>query len=302
MSIDTPRASGASHAAEIDAGQRFPFGANWARFLRRLDHPRIEAARASLATWLGKETLAGQRLLDAGSGSGLFSLAARQLGAQVHSFDFDPQSVACTQELRRRHETGELPGAAATCVAADGDSWLVQEGSVLDPAYLADLGLFDVVYSWGVLHHTGRQWEALHNVSERVSPGGLLFIALYNDQGGLSRWWTTVKRLYNRHALWRVLFIAVYTPYFVWARWLYTQFSGRGGTLRGMSLWFDLLDWLGGYPFEVSRPEQVFDFLQQRGFELRKLATEGGKHGCNQFLFQRVRLPDQAQATPSTRA
>ncbi len=49
------------------------------------------------------ETLAGNSFLDVGSGSGLFSLAAMRLGAdRVHSFDYDPQSVGCTKELKRR--------------------------------------------------------------------------------------------------------------------------------------------------------------------------------------------------------
>jgi 2-polyprenyl-3-methyl-5-hydroxy-6-metoxy-1,4-benzoquinol methylase len=303
MSSTSDPQTGPAHAAEIASHQRFPFGANWARFLRHMDAWRIDTAQASLVEWLQTDRLAGLRLLDAGSGSGLFSLVARRLGAQVHSFDFDPQSVACTRELRRRHLAGELPGARLPAATADrAEAWLVEEGSVLDREYLGRLGRFDVVYSWGVLHHTGDQWNALNNVSECVAPGGRLFIALYNDQGWLSTWWTGVKRRYNRHSLWRALFIGVYTPYFIWARWLYWQLRGHGGTERGMSLWYDLLDWLGGYPFEVSKPEQVLDFLRARGFELRKMFTAGGKHGCNQFVFERVREPGTLQDNPSTRA
>lgn len=303
MTQHTNTAEPATHAAEIESLQRFPFGENWTRFLARLDSWRIDAAQASLVEMLGLPTLDKQRFLDAGSGSGLFSLVARRLGGHVHSFDFDPQSVACTRELRRRHLAGTLPGTSPGAVPVeDGLAWQVEEGSVLDTDYLAGLGHFDIVYSWGVLHHTGDMWNALHNVSELVTPGGRLFIALYNDQGWLSRWWTGVKRRYNRHVGWRWLFICIYTPYFIWARWTYWQLRGHGGTERGMSLWFDLLDWLGGYPFEVSKPEQVFDFLASRGFELRKLFTAGGKHGCNQFVFERVRVSAAAQSSPSTLA
>lgn len=295
MTETTQATTSPSHATEIEAGVRFPFGANWARFLKLLDPARIAEAERSLVEMLGLESLKDLRFLDAGSGSGLFSLAARRLGAQVHSFDFDPQSVACTRELRRRQLAAQ-PGEGGE------ELWTVEEGSVLDPAFLSRLGSFDVVYSWGVLHHTGDQWTAIDNVSRLVRSGGRLFISIYNDQGALSSWWTGVKRLYNRNALWRWLIIAAYTPYFIWLRWLYRQLTGKGSTERGMSLWYDLLDWLGGYPFEVAKPEAIFRFLASRGFELRELVTAGGELGCNQFVFERVREAAVRQVRPITSA
>lgn len=286
MNRNSELAPPASHAAEIAAGERFGFGANWARFLGRLDATRIADAELSLQRMLGRPALRGLRFLDAGSGSGLFSLAASRLGASVHSFDYDPQSVACTRFLRERHLSGRG--------AAEGDTpWRVEEGSVLDPTYLAGLGQFDVVYSWGVLHHTGEQWTAIDNVSRLVRPQGRLFIAIYNDQGLRSRWWTGVKRLYNRQPLLRWPLIALYTPYFVWLRWLYRQLTGLGKVGRGMTLWYDMIDWLGGYPFEVAKPEEVFRFLQARGFALREMTTAGGSPGCNEFVFERVRAHPQ---------
>lgn len=274
-----------SHAAEVEAGERFAFGANWARFLRLLDERRITEAERSLRRMLGLPSLQGLRFLDAGSGSGLFSLAARRLGARVHSFDFDPQSVACTRALRERYA-----GAGADAL------WRIEEGSVLDAQYLAGLGTFDVVYSWGVLHHTGDQWAAMDNVSRLVAPGGRLFIAIYNDQGAISRYWTAVKRLYNRNRFARGLLIAAYTPYFIAARWVYRRLTGRGPVERGMSLWYDMLDWLGGYPFEVAKPEEVFRFLHPRGFEVREMTTAGRTGACNEFVFERVGVTSPGRA------
>lgn len=177
--------AGLEHSLEVKSGTRFAFGKNWSRFVELIDERRLQMAEESLQQMLGCQDLRGRTFLDVGSGSGLFSLAARRLGARVHSFDYDPQSVACTEELKSRYFSGDA-------------AWTIESGSALDQPYLRSLGTFDVVYSWGVLHHTGSLWQALENAIERTAPGGLFFIAIYNDQGRMSRVWLGVKRAYNR--------------------------------------------------------------------------------------------------------
>lgn len=264
-----------SHASDIRTGRRFAFGDNWARFLAKVDERRIEEAEASLTQMLGLPSLQGKSFLDAGSGSGLFSLAAKRLGARVHSFDFDPRSVACTNELRQRY-------------VGEDSSWIIEEGSVLDSVYLVRLGTFDIVYSWGVLHHTGHMWQALSNVAELVAPGGRLFVAIYNDQGWVSRYWAAAKRAYVGYPLLRWPLLLLHAPYLFALRWLVRAVTGRTRIDRGMTLWYDTVDWVGGYPFEVARPEAILRFYRDRGFTLRELKTCGGRHGCNELVFVRA--------------
>jgi 2-polyprenyl-6-hydroxyphenyl methylase/3-demethylubiquinone-9 3-methyltransferase len=274
------------HASEVAHGERFEFGENWARFISSLDENRILQAEDSLKKMLEVDSLAGRHFLDIGCGSGLFSLAARRLGARVHSLDYDPQSVACVAELRRRFYP-------------DDTDWIVQEGSILDAEYIKSLGAFDVVYSWGVLHHTGQMWQALDNAQLPVKRGGKLFIAIYNDTGSQTKRWKWIKKTYNRlPRLLRSPFAALMIapdeikpavvsiirlrPQNYLQRW--TAYDKN----RGMSRWRDIIDWVGGYPYEVATPDEIFDFYRARGFMLTKLRCGGVGLGCNEFVFART--------------
>jgi hypothetical protein len=196
---------------------------------------------------------------------------------------FDPSSVACANELRRRF----FP---------DSPRWSVERGSALDSGFLERLGTWDVVYSWGVLDHTGEMWRGLENLAPLVRSGGSLFISIYNDQGRKSKLWHRVKALYNRGRVGRWLVLGTFVPYWL-VRGVAADSIAHGDPTyrhraykqsRGMSVWHDWVDWLGGFPFEVAKPEEIFDFYRRRGFALERMRTVGGGVGCNEFVFQRV--------------
>jgi 2-polyprenyl-6-hydroxyphenyl methylase/3-demethylubiquinone-9 3-methyltransferase len=262
---------------------RFAFGKNWQSFLAVLDEDRIAEAEGSLRGFLEVDSLEGKRFLDIGSGSGLFSLAARRLGAAVHSFDYDQDSVRCTRELRERY----FP---------DDPHWTIEQGSVLDRTFVEGLETFDVAYAWGVLHHTGDLWLALENAARTIAPDGLFFVAIYRDQGVRSRTWYWIKRSYCSGPFARRALEAIFFPLFFLAglvldlarfrnpRSRYTEHRKRH---RGMSLVHDWRDWLGGFPFEPATADQVTEFLARRGFRLRRLQPPEIGFGNNQFLFQR---------------
>ena len=216
----------------------------------------------------------------------MYSLAARRLGAKVHSFDYDPQSVSCTTELKSRY------------FPEDRD-WAIESGDALDQKYLNSLGKFDVVYSWGVLHHTGDMWNALHNASQLVDSNGLFYVSIYNDQGGRSKRMLKIKKIYNlipnglKWIIWMPMLIKLWWRntlrdliqdgkfFSTWRN--YAQVEARG-----MSAFTDVIDWVGGLPFEVAKPEEIFDFFAERNFVLKRLKTCGGGIGCNEFVFKKL--------------
>lgn len=268
----------------VNMKERFAFGKNWSEFLKHLTEDRILEAEKSLQEKIGCSDLQGKVFLDIGSGSGLFSLAAYRLGAQVFSFDYDQDSVNCTRYLKERY-------------AGQDNKWTVEQGSVLDKTFLKKFGQVDIVYSWGVLHHTGQMVQAFENIVDLVKERGVLFISIYNDQGGASRRWKWIKEKYNRSGIFMKFLFSWYTLFRQWTITFVKDFLKTGNPLRswvaygknnrGMSAWHDVVDWVGGYPFEVAKPEQVFDFFKSKSFVLQHLKTCAGGLGCNEFFFMK---------------
>ena len=266
--------------ADVASGKRFPFGKNWTRFLATLSDSRIEHAERATVEMLGISHLRRKTFLDIGSGSGLFSLVAHRLGATVHSFDYDPSSVACTRQLRDLY-------AGADC------HWEVERGSALDHSYMKSLGQFDIVYAWGVLHHTGDLWTSLEYAASLVRANGFILLAIYNDQGRKSMLWRLIKRVYCSGLLGRSVIVATVFPYFTFRLIIRSCLSRKNlfadyHVNRGMSLIRDWHDWCGGLPYEVASVEAVFRFLSKRRFILRNVRTTNGL-GNNQFVFQAAR-------------
>jgi len=266
---------------EIKLGQRFEFGKNWSSFLNTVNEDNINNAQISFLKVVGEYQLNGKSFLDIGSGSGLSSLVAKRLGANVFSFDYDPNSVNSTKILKERYYSND-------------SNWTIEQGSILDKNYVEKLGKFDFVYSWGVLHHTGDMWNAIENAQLLVNNGGLFFIAIYNDQGFKSQIWKMVKRIYCSGYLGKLFVKLVFIPYFSIGYFLSDLIKLRNPfsrysiykEKRGMSIYHDWIDWLGGYPFEVAKPEEINSFFDKKGFSLKKIiATK--RLGCNEFIFSK---------------
>lgn len=260
---------------------RFQFGANWARYVQTsLSEERIAQSVKRLKDFLRIENLRGKSFLDIGSGSGLHSLAAFRLGAErIFSFDYDEDSVATTAKLR------ELAGSPP--------NWIVKQGSVLDETYMNELDKFDIVYSWGVLHHTGDMWTAIRNASIPLKPDGVFYIALYSPEiyvSPPSHYWLGIKRAYNAASnvkkrkmeldyVWRT----VVRPALRAGQNPLTIMRTYGE--RGMTFWTDVRDWLGGYPMDFAGFKDTVSFCKRMGLDL--VNCQAGE-GNTEYLFARL--------------
>lgn len=265
----------------------FSFGKNWHRFLGNLSEAAIKNAEASLTQFLELPDLRERTFVDVGCGSGLFSYAAFNLGAKhIVSFDVDPLCVECCTRLRER---------AGTPL-----NWEIHQGSVLDTCFLSTLGRFDVVYSWGVLHHTGQMWQAIRNSIGLVDAGGFYYIALYNRVEGKrgSAYWLKQKTRYN--AAPRITQLAMEAGHM--ARFFIRSLARLQNPVsaitgyhvkRGMAWRTNTIDWLGGYPYEFASVGEVLKHVDQTCADLKLVNLKATSDLANNwYLFRRARLPD----------
>ena len=241
----------------------FSFGENWKHYLTTVSEEDINRAKRDIELWLGKNSVSGKTVIDIGSGSGIHSLAFYLLGAQrIYSLDVDPSSVDATKTLWEK----ERP-----------KNWIVSHGSILDGEFIQSIGKFDIVYSWGVLHHTGSMWEALDNSVSLLAPGGKLWVALYAKGPRYPRD-IALKQKYNASSQFGkrlMVYEQIGRTMLRRLNHFSNPFTWNKKKSRGMNVYHDIVDWLGGLPYEVASKEEVLRFGKKHGLVLERLEVRG---------------------------
>lgn len=266
----------------------FAFGQNWAAYAEKVTDAEIAEAERGLTRLLGTDRLDGQRFLDIGCGSGLHALAALRLGArEVVAVDLDPDSVATTRALLERH-------------APQGPAFHVAEVSVFD-LHPDAMGTFDIVYSWGVLHHTGDMERAVRCAAAMVGTGGRFVFALYR-RIWMDVFWRWEKRWYahaspqaQRRA--RAIFVVLYRLGIAATGRSFTRYVNDYRSNRGMDFYHDVHDWMGGWPYESILPAEVDRQMSALGFVAERVQTRQGRwwgrdtglfgSGCDEYVYAR---------------
>lgn len=261
---------------------RFSFGRNWKKYSKLITKERLAKAELHLKDRFQVQNFQG-KFLDIGCGSGVFTVSALNLGAEVKGFDFDMKSVETSRKVLTQFSGGNT-------------RWEIGQGDILTSKHNEDISNSDFIYSWGVLHHTGNMNLAIENIATNAKLGSKWVIAIYNDLGNESKMWTKLKKLYVDYPPLRP-FLLAYSYYRFWAKQqirlaihLRNPFDGWKNYAidsRGMSAWYDLIDWAGGYPFEVASVDWIKNKIEPFGWRLEKLWRNEGI-GNNEFLFIRV--------------
>lgn len=256
----------------------FSFGKNWENFIcLNFSEERVEIAQKHLLGFLDRDDLKGKYFMDIGCGSGLHSLAAFKANAKkIVSFDFDPYSVATTKKVREMYNNPS--------------NWEVLHGSILDKDFMSTLEPADVVYSWGVLHHTGDLWQAVRNASSFLKEGSIFYIAIY-EKNKDSDYWIDVKIKYNSSTQLekkRMEIAYVWSSFFK-SRSFHTivesfKYIKNYKKSRGMAFWTDVKDWLGGWPYEPATLEEICGFCEKE-LGLRKVKVKTGEANI-EYLFK----------------
>lgn len=268
----------------------FAFGKNWQQFVNTsFSEERVTVAKQHIAEFLGMPDLHGQYFLDVGCGSGLSSLAALALGAErIVSFDVDADAVDAARKLY--------------ALAGKPEHWQILHGSVLDRAFLRTLDKADIVYSWGVLHHTGQMWQAIEHAATLLNASGLFYLALYTKELIHPRW-TTIKRWYNRmpvpgKRLMEAAYISGHlSKMLLLRRRNPIRYVRNYRQRRGMAYLTDVRDWLGGYPYEEAKIDETIHFGRSRlGLELINIRT--GEANTEYLFATRQRVLESFQESP----
>jgi 2-polyprenyl-6-hydroxyphenyl methylase/3-demethylubiquinone-9 3-methyltransferase len=255
---------------------KFSFGENWKSFSdKALTDKRIREARHAFAELTNGIELKNKKFMDIGFGQGLALFLCAEYGALAHGIDIDP---ICNDAITSTHRFFASLSRPITQVA-----------SILDEKFVDDqqaLGGYDVVHSWGVLHHTGDMKRAFKNIARLVKPGGYLMIAIYN-KSWTSPIWKAVKIIYNQvpsllqYAMVWVLYLLNFL------REPFLKKKRNIASSRGMELFHEIRDWLGGYPYEYATREEVLRAFAEHGFVKVKVIPSVGWTGCNQFVLCR---------------
>lgn len=251
----------------------FNFGKNWLNYSKTIKDEDLEIMKESLINLIGLENIKDKTFLDIGCGSGLFSIAAKKLRTKkVVGIDILPDSIKSSEENKERFNVQGI---------------YFKQLSILDNQ-VKTLEKFDIVYAWGSLHHTGEIWKAIENTTHCVENNGLLILAIYNKHW-TSPIWKRIKYFYNISPKF-IKSIMIFAFYYIiaTAKSLVTR-KNPFQKKRGMNFYYDIIDWLGGYPYEYASKDKMVDFVDKYGFKLIKFNKAGVPTGCNEFVFKKIK-------------
>jgi len=258
--------------------KKFSFGKNWQNFNKNITNKNINNSIKYFKNFTKFVNLKNKTFIDVGCGSGINSLLAIKLNAKkVLSIDIDENSVSACKLLRKKYKISNK-------------NWIIKQVSILDTSKIKKLGKFDFIYSWGVLHHTGDMNKAFDNLFLLAKKKSYIYVSIYNKYL-TSNTWKIIKYFYasSNNFIKKIMEKIYITIYYIGLnlnKYSIKEYKKSFVLKRGMSFRHDIIDWLGGYPYEYLSFEDLSAIFFKKGYSILSFKKSNGV-GCNEIFVKR---------------
>ncbi|MFQ6107920.1 MAG: class I SAM-dependent methyltransferase [Candidatus Aminicenantales bacterium] len=240
--------------------------------------PEYAASKKHWALFFDPEEVLNKSVLDAGCGTGVFSIIFARMGAlSVVGIDISKRSLE-----RAQRQADQLGLQNAT----------FQKVNMLRLPFTD--ACFDIVWSWGSVHHTADPFGCLAELIRVLKPGGSLLVAVYRRTG-----------LTFLHETLRKGLIRLPSKYWIpFSRFLslvaapgISLFKKRDKSRKGEKLEQLLFDWFFVPIRHSYLPEEIKSFLVKRGLVIKKYLPFSGRfNSTSNFIFKARKQTHLCQA------
>ncbi len=234
--------------------------------------PEYEASEKHWLLFYSPEEVKGKTVLDAGCGTGVFSIIfARNGAAKVTGIDISPGSLGTARGLKEKFGLANAE---------------FQQQDMLHLSFRD--ASFDIVWAWGTVHHTTDPLGAITELIRVLKPGGSLFLAIYK-QTSVTWIHEIIRKTMIRTPRWSWNVLAKAGAFMLTP--VVFLFKRRQKSRKGEKLSELILDWYFVPIRHYYTPEEIRVFLERKKFRIEKYLAHSGRFNSSSNFIYKARKP-----------